>query len=90
MHNPFTDVIIVRPYQDFCAETGAAIVLFACSTLGFPVSTTYAISGSIMEVGATRRLSAVRWNVARNIVIGWLLTMPLSALFAAIIQLLIS
>lgn len=80
----------LRPYQGFCAETGGAIVLFVCSILGFPVSTTHVISGSIMGVGATRRLSAVRWGVARNIVIGWLLTIPLSALFAAIIQLLIS
>lgn len=79
----------LRPYQGFCAETGAALVLFACSRLGFPVSTTHAISGSIMGVGATRRISAVRWGVARNIVIAWILTMPLSALFSALIYLIL-
>lgn len=73
----------LRPYQGFCAETGAALVLFVCSKLGFPISTTHAISGSIMGVGATRRTSAVRWGVARNIIIAWFLTMPLSALFSA-------
>lgn len=80
----------LKPYQGFCAETGAAIVLFVCSKFGFPVSTTHAISGSIMGVGATRRTSAVRWKVARNIVIAWFLTMPLSAAFSAAIYFLIT
>lgn len=80
----------LRPYQGFCAETGAALVLFGCSSLGFPVSTTHAISGSIMGVGVTRRISAVRWGVARNIVIAWFLTIPISALFAAGVYLLLS
>jgi len=73
----------LRPYQGFCAETGAAIVLYVSSVMGFPVSTTHAISGSIMGVGATRRTSAVHWKVARGIVIAWFLTMPLSAILSA-------
>ena len=79
----------LRPYQGFCAETGAAIVLYVSSILGFPVSTTHAISGSIMGVGATRRLSAVRWKIARSIVIAWFLTMPISAFLSAGVYLLI-
>lgn len=75
----------LRPYQGFCAETGGALILATTASLGFPVSTTHAISGSIMGVGATRRLSAVRWGVARRIFITWILTMPMSALFAYII-----
>lgn len=79
----------LKPYQGFCAETGAAIVLFVSSNLGFPISSTHAISGSIMGVGATKRLLAVRWQTARNIVLAWILTMPLSAIFSAIIFFLI-
>lgn len=67
------------PYQGFCAETGAAIMLFSTARLGIPVSTTHTISGSIMGVGATRRLSAVRWGVGRRIVIAWILTIPAAA-----------
>jgi PiT family inorganic phosphate transporter len=70
------------PYQGFCAETGAAVMLFATARLGIPVSTTHTISGSIMGVGATRRLSAVRWGVGRRIVIAWILTIPAAATIA--------
>lgn len=79
----------LRPYQGFCAETGGALVLIGTALLGFPVSTTHAISGSIMGVGAVRRFSAVRWVVARKIIYAWILTMPASALFAAIAYFLI-
>jgi len=72
----------LRPYQGFCAETGGALILFITARLGFPVSTTHAISGSIMGVGAAQRFSAVRWVVARNIFWTWILTIPASALFA--------
>ncbi|MBN2517954.1 MAG: inorganic phosphate transporter [Candidatus Altiarchaeota archaeon] len=74
----------LRPYQGFCAETGAALILGGTSQFGLPVSTTHVISGSIMGVGATSRLSAVRWKVARSIVWAWVLTMPAAALFAFI------
>lgn len=80
----------MRPYQGFSAETGAALLLMGTSQLGFPVSTTHAISGGIMGVGATRRLSAVRWGVARKIVWTWLLTIPASGVFAFAMYLLIS
>lgn len=70
------------PHQGFCAETGAAIMLFATSHFGIPVSTTHTISGGIMGVGATRRLSAVRWGVGRRIVIAWMLTIPAAASIA--------
>jgi PiT family inorganic phosphate transporter len=70
------------PSQGFCAETGAAIMLFATARLGIPVSTTHTISGAIMGVGATRRLSAVRWGVGRKIVIAWVLTIPATASIA--------
>lgn len=72
----------LQPYQGFCAETSGAIVLAGSAYIGFPVSTTHAISGSIMGVGATTRLSAVRWGVARKIVWAWILTMPMSAVFS--------
>ena len=78
----------LTPMQGFCAETGGAITLFAATYLGIPVSTTHTITGSIIGVGAARRVSAVRWNVASNIVIAWVITMPASALIAAFFYLL--
>lgn len=73
------------PSQGFCAETGAAVMLFATARLGIPVSTTHTISGAIMGVGATRRLSAVRWGVGRRIVVAWILTIPASASIAGLL-----
>jgi PiT family inorganic phosphate transporter len=75
----------LRPYQGFCAESAASMVLAGTAALGFPVSTTHAISGAILGVGATRRLSAVKWGVARRIVVAWILTIPMAAIFAYII-----
>ncbi len=72
----------LRPYQGFAAETGAAAVVLASSQLGFPLSTTQTVSGSIIGVGAARRFSAVRWRVVREIVFTWLITIPASAAFA--------
>ena len=69
--------------QGFCAETGGAITLFAATWLGVPVSTTHTITGAIIGVGAARRTSAVRWGVASNIVVAWVLTLPAAALIAA-------
>jgi len=73
------------PSQGFCAETGAAIMLFTTARLGIPVSTTHTISGAIMGVGATRRLSAVRWGVGRKIAIAWIVTIPAAASVAGLL-----
>src|SRR5262245_45703600 len=73
----------LRPVGGFCAETAGAVMLIGTAIGGIPVSTTHTITGSIVGVGATQRLSAVRWGVAGNIVWAWILTIPLSALIAA-------
>jgi hypothetical protein len=75
---------ILTPVQGFCAETGGAITVFAATWLGIPVSTTHTITGSIVGVGAARKVSAVRWNVASNIVIAWVVTLPAAGLMAAL------
>jgi PiT family inorganic phosphate transporter len=74
----------LRPVGGFCAETGGALMLIGTALGGIPVSTTHTITGAIMGVGATQRLSAVRWGVATRIIWAWLLTIPASALVAAI------
>jgi len=74
----------LTPMQGFCAETAGAITLFTATHLGIPVSTTHTITGSIIGVGAARRVSAVRWGVAKDIVIAWILTMPATGTIAAI------
>ena len=74
----------LTPVDGFCAETGAATVLFVSSALGVPISTTHTITGSIMGIGSMKRLSAVRWGVAGTIVWAWIITIPCSALIAAI------
>jgi PiT family inorganic phosphate transporter len=74
----------LTPMQGFCAETGGAATLFAATWLGIPVSTTHTITGSIIGVGSARRLSSVRWSVATNIVVAWIITIPASAAIAAI------
>ena len=74
----------LRPVGGFCAETGGAMSLFLATGLGIPVSTTHTITGSIAGVGATQSVSAVRWGVAGNIVIAWILTIPCSAFIAAV------
>lgn len=73
----------LRPYQGFCAETSSGLVLAGMAALGIPVSTTHVISSSIMGVGATQKLSAVRWGIARKIVGAWILTIPMAALISA-------
>lgn len=75
----------LEPIHGFCAETGAATVIELTSRLGIPLSTTHTINTAIMGVGASRRLSMVRWGVARSIVAAWLLTFPLSAGIAALV-----
>ncbi|WP_407181511.1 inorganic phosphate transporter [Bradyrhizobium sp. STM 3562] len=74
----------LTPMQGFCAETGGAATLFMATFLGIPVSTTHTITGAIVGVGAARRVSAVRWNVASTIVYAWVITIPASAIVAAL------
>jgi PiT family inorganic phosphate transporter len=77
-------IIKLRPIHGFAAETSAALVILAASAMGAPVSTTHVISASIMGVGASKRVSAVRWGVASNILIAWVLTIPIAAVVAAL------
>jgi len=74
----------LRPVGGFCAESGGAVAVITASLLGIPVSTTHTITGAIVGVGSSKRLSAVRWGVAGRIVWAWILTIPMSALMAAI------
>ncbi len=74
----------LNPMQGFCAETGGAATLFMATYLGIPVSTTHTITGAIVGVGAARRVSAVRWNVASSIVVAWIFTIPAAALVASL------
>lgn len=74
----------LKPVGGFCAETGGAATLFLASALGIPVSTTHTITGAIVGVGSAQRFSAVRWGLASSIVWAWILTIPCSALIAAI------
>jgi len=74
----------MTPVQGCCASAGGAIMLFAATYLGIPVSTTHTVTGSVIGVGAARKASAVRWNIATNIVIAWIVTIPASALMAVL------
>lgn len=78
-----TKITKVTPLEGVCAETAGAITLFAAANMGAPVSTTHTITGSIIGVGATKRLSAVRWGVTINLLWAWILTIPISGLLAA-------
>jgi len=84
VHTMGSRITRLSPQQGFCAETGGAITLFLATGLGIPVSTTHTITGAIVGVGAARRVSAVRWSVARSIVTAWFITMPASAAIAAL------
>ena len=79
----------LRPFQGFCAETGGGVILTSMAWFGIPVSTTHAIAGGIMGVGATKRLSAVRWGVGKRIVYAWIITIPASAAVAALVSVII-
>ena len=83
IHTMGSKITKLQPVGGFAAETGAAIAVFTATYLGVGVSTTHAITGSIVGVGATRRLSAVRWGVAGQIVWAWLLTIPAAFLISA-------
>ena len=76
IHTMGSKITKLQPVGGFAAETGAAVALLTATLLGVPVSTTHAITGAIVGVGATRRLSAVRWGVAGQIVWAWVLTIP--------------
>jgi PiT family inorganic phosphate transporter len=78
----------MTPVQGCCASAGGAIMLIAATYLGIPVSTTHTVTGAIIGVGAARKVSAVRWNIASNIVIAWIITLPASAAMAALCYLL--
>jgi inorganic phosphate transporter, PiT family len=88
VHTMGSKITRLTPMQGFCAETGGAITLFGATYLGIPVSTTHTITGSIVGVGAARKVSAVRWNVASNIVTAWVITLPAAGLIAAMFYLL--
>ena len=75
----------VSPLEGVCAETAGAVTLFLTQYLGIPVSTTHTITGAIIGVGATKRMSAVRWGVTINLIWAWILTIPVSALLAALV-----
>ncbi|GBD49916.1 inorganic phosphate transporter [Methylopila sp. Yamaguchi] len=79
VHTMGSKITRLNPMQGFCAETGGAITLFMATWLGVPVSTTHTITGAIVGVGAARRTTAVRWNVASDIVTAWVLTLPAAA-----------
>jgi PiT family inorganic phosphate transporter len=80
-----TRITKVTPLEGVAAETAGAVTLFLSEKLGIPVSTTHTITGSIIGVGAVRRLSAVRWGVTISLLWAWILTIPVSALLAGIV-----
>ena len=88
VHTMGSKITRLTPVQGFCAETGGAMTLFAATWLGIPVSTTHTITGSIVGVGAARKVSAVRWNVASSIVTAWVITLPAAGMIAALFYLL--
>ncbi|MET7245336.1 inorganic phosphate transporter [Methylobacterium sp. EM32] len=83
VHTMGSRITRLTPMQGFCAETGGALTLFGATWLGVPVSTTHTITGAIVGVGAARRTSAVRWGVASDIVVAWVLTLPAASLIGA-------
>ena len=84
VHTMGSKLTRLTPQQGFCAETGGAITLFMATSIGVPVSTTHTIAGAIVGVGASRRMSAVRWTVATNIVWAWVITLPAAAVMGAL------
>ena len=84
VHTMGSKITRLNPMQGFCAETGGALTLFGATWLGIPVSTTHTITGAIIGVGAARRVSAVRWGLAGNIVWAWIITLPSAAAISAL------
>ena len=83
-------ILRLEPVQGFAAETSASITIFLASRMGMPVSTTHVIAGSIFGVGSSKRLSAVRWGVAQDMVVAWILTIPAAGLVAALVYLVLT
>jgi PiT family inorganic phosphate transporter len=88
VHTVGSKITRMTPVQGCCASAAGAIMLIAATFLGIPVSTTHTVTGSVVGVGAARKVSAVRWNVASNIVAAWVVTLPASGLMAALCYLL--
>ena len=84
VHTMGARITKLKPVGGFCAETAGAITLFATALAGIPVSTTHTITGAIIGVGATHRLSAVRWGIAARIVWAWIFTIPAAAFVSAV------
>jgi inorganic phosphate transporter, PiT family len=84
VHTMGSKITRLHPVQGFCAEAGGAITLFLATYLGIPVSTTHTITGAIIGVGAARKVAAVRWNVASDVVFAWIVTLPATALFGSV------
>ncbi|MBB2681815.1 UNVERIFIED_ORG: PiT family inorganic phosphate transporter [Rhizobium esperanzae] len=84
VHTMGSKITRLNPMQGFCAETGGALTLFGATWLGIPVSTTHTITGAIIGVGAARRVSAVRWGLAGNIIVAWVITLPAAAMISAL------
>lgn len=84
VHTMGSKITKLKPVGGFCAETAGAVTLFGATLAGIPVSTTHTITGAIIGVGSTKRLSAVKWGVARRIVWAWILTIPMAGGFAAL------
>jgi len=84
VHTMGSKITRLSPQQGFCAETGGAMTLFMATHIGVPVSTTHTITGAIVGVGAARRMSAVRWNLATGIVWAWVITLPIAAVMGAL------
>ncbi len=83
VHTMGSRITRLHPVQGFCAEAGGSMTLFLATYFGIPVSTTHTITGAIIGVGAARKVGGVRWNVATDVVVAWIVTLPASALFAA-------
>ena len=83
VHTMGSRITRLHPVQGFCAEAGGSMTLFLATYFGIPVSTTHTITGAIVGVGAARKVAGVRWNVASNVVVAWIVTLPASAFFGA-------
>ncbi|MFL6648723.1 MAG: inorganic phosphate transporter, partial [Sulfurifustaceae bacterium] len=84
IHTMGSKITRLQPVGGFAAETAGAATLFLATAFGVPVSTTHTITGAIIGVGAAQRTAAVRWHVAQNIVLAWILTVPAAALIGAL------
>jgi PiT family inorganic phosphate transporter len=84
VHTLGSRITRLHPVQGFCAEAGGSMTLFLATYFGVPVSTTHTITGAIVGVGAARKVAGVRWNVASNVVVAWIVTLPAAGFFGAV------